>query len=124
MGNIRTFFLPFAATFLLLFFAAHALAAEKIAVVQYEVRPIEAVDSGRYIKTEWSAKIRNRASEDVKFTVTILFVDNANETLQETTSQGELSAQQTKTFKDTVLLEAAITGRIASTRVTVKETTE
>jgi hypothetical protein len=124
MGNIRTFFLLFAAIFLLSFFTFHALAADKISVVQYELKPIASVDSGRYIKTEWSAKLRNNVSETVKFSMTIIFVDSDNETLKETTSKGELNPHQTKTFKDTVLVEASVAGRIASTRATVEEMTE
>lgn len=121
MRIIGRFFLPIAVVFLLSFFALHAWGAEKVAVVQYQLKPIASVDSGKYIKTEWSAKIRNRASETVKFSVTILFVDSNNETLKETTSQCELKAQQTKSFKDTVLVESSVANKIASTRVKLKE---
>jgi hypothetical protein len=121
MRIIRRFFLPIAVVFLLAFFVVHAKAGDKIAVVQYELKPIASVDSGKYVKTEWNAKIRNRASEVVKFSVTIVFVDSNNETLKETTSQCELKAQQTKSFKDTVLVESSIANKIASTRVKLKE---
>jgi cell division protein FtsB len=115
------FYLPVAAVILLFFFALHAWAGEKVAVVQYQLKPIASVDSGRFIKTEWNAKIRNRASETVKFSVTIVFVDSNNETLKETTSECELKAQQTKSFKDTVLVESDIASKIASTRVKLDE---
>jgi cell division protein FtsB len=118
------FYLPVAAVILLFFFALHAWAGEKVAVVQYQLKPIASVDSGRFIKTEWNAKIRNRASEAVKFSVTILFVDSNNETLKETTKQCELKAQQTKSFTDTVLVESSVANKIASTRVQLKETAD
>jgi cell division protein FtsB len=124
MRNARRFCLPIAVVYLLTFFAVNAWGGEKIAVVQYELKPIASVDSGRYIKTEWNAKIRNRASEAVKFSVTILFVDSNNETLKETTKQCELKAQQTKSFTDTVLVESSVANKIASTRVQLKETAD
>jgi hypothetical protein len=121
MGNIRTFFLPLAAGSLLFFFATHAWAGDKISVVQYGLKPVEAVKSGRFIKTEWNAKLRNGASELVKFTVTIVFVDSADEILKEATSQHELQAHETKTFQDTVLVKMEIAKRIATTRVKIDE---
>ena len=124
MVKARICFLSVVVVLLLAFLNLPAWAGGKIAVVQYELKPVKTVDSGRFIKTEWNAKIRNRASESVKFSVTILFVDSNNDTLKETTSQCELSAKETKNFKDTVLVEAAIATKIASTRVTVKEITE
>lgn len=124
MANARAFFVSIAGVFVLGFFALHAWANDNIAVVQYELKPVESVDSGRYIKTEWNAKIRNKTSQPVKFLVTIIFVDSDNETLKEVASQCELSAHQTKTFKDTALIETSIASRTASTRVTVEETTE
>jgi hypothetical protein len=102
----------------------HAWAGDKIAVVKYELKPVASVDSGRFIKTEWNAKIRNRSSESVVFSITIVFVDSRNETLKEATSQCELAAQTTKSFKDTVLVESSIANRIASTRVQLKEITD
>lgn len=124
MGNTRTFFLPIAAALMLSLFAVHAWAAEKIVVVQYELKPVEAVDSGRFIKTEWNATIRNRASEPVKFSVTIVFVDGDNETLKESTCQCELKAQETKPFKGTVLVKSSVANKIASTRVKIEEITD
>lgn len=123
MGRTRTFFLPVAVVFLLALINSHAWAGGKLAVVQYALKAIESVDSGRYIKTEWNAKIRNRASEPVSFTVTIVFVDSNNDVLKEASSPCELQAQQTKSFSDTVLLEASIASRIATTRVRLNEAT-
>lgn len=121
MVSSRTFFLPLAVT-LFLALTCTALAGGKIQVVKYELKPVETVDSGRYIKTEWSAKIRNRASETVTFEITIFFVDSSNETIKEATSSCELQAQETKTFSDTLLLETSIANKVASTRVSLDET--
>jgi hypothetical protein len=124
MKNAWTFFVPAAVVFLLFFSALNTLAGEKISVVRYELKPLKAVDSGRYIKTEWNAKLRNGVSEHVRFSVTIVFIDKDNETLKEATSQCELKAHETKAFKDTILVETDIANRIVSTKLTIKETTE
>lgn len=124
MGNTRTFFLPFAAACLLSFLTMNAWAGDKISVVQYELKPVEAVDYGRYIKTEWTAKLRNGVSETVKFAVTIVFVDSDNEILKEATRECELQAHETKSFKDTVLLESDVANKIASTRLKIDEITD
>lgn len=121
MGNTRTFFLPLAAAFLFSFFSTHAWASEKISVLQYELKPVESVEFGKYIKTEWNAKFRNGISEPVTFSVTIVFVDSNNEILKEATSQCELEAHETRSFKDTVLVETSVAKKIASTRVKIDE---
>ena len=121
MRNTRAFFLPLAVAILLSFFTIHAWAGDKIAVVQYELKPVGYVDSGKYLKTEWNAKLRNGASEHVKFNVTIVFVDSSNEVLKEATSEGELNAHETKSFKDTVLVKVDVAAKIASTRVIIDE---
>lgn len=124
MGNTRTFFLPLAAAILLSYFTMHAWAGDKISVVQYELKPVEYVDYGKKLKTEWTAKLRNGVSETVKFTVTIVFVDSDNEILKEATCECELQAHETKSFKDTVLVESDVAGKIASTRVKIDEITD
>lgn len=123
MGNTRTFLVQIAAAFLLLFFGMNAWAGEEIAVVQYELKPVEAVDSGRKIKTEWNAKLRNKTSGPVSFEVTIVFLNSDNEILKEATSQCELDAYETKSFKGTVLVEMLTANKIASTRVKIGEVT-
>ncbi len=121
MGNARTFFLLIAAAFLSITIAANVQASEKIVVLQYQLKPVESVESGKYIKTEWNAKIRNRASEPVNFSITIAFLNNENEVLKETTSKHSLLAQETKSFKDTMLLEASIASKVSTTKVILKE---
>jgi len=121
MLNIRTFCLPLAAALLLAAFTMHAWASDKISVVQYELKPVASVDAGRYIKTEWNAKLRNGAPEPVNFSVTIIFVDGNNNVLKESTSQCELEAHETRSFKDTVLVESSLASKIASTRVKIDE---
>jgi hypothetical protein len=121
MEHSRTFFLPAAVVFFLVFTCTTAWAGEKIQVVKYGLKAVESVDSGRYIKTEWSAKIRNGASEQVNFEITIAFVDSNNEVLKEASSQCELEPHQTKTFTDTVLLDADVAGKVASTKVSIDE---
>lgn len=121
MRNTGAFFLPLAVAILLSFFAIQAWAGDKISVVQYELKPVGYVNSGKYLKTEWSAKLRNGAPEHVKFNVTIVFVDSSNEILKEATSEWELNAHETRSLKDTVLLETAVAGKIASTRVKIDE---
>ena len=125
MRNIRKLFPVGAVALLLVFYAVHAWAGEKIAVVQYDgLKPVEYVDNGRSIKTKWSAKIRNGASETVNFSVTVVLVDSNNETLKEATSKCELGAHETKSFSDTVLVDASVAKRIASTRLTLQEIVE
>lgn len=121
MESAKTFFLPFTVALLLFFWVTPAWAGEKISVVQYELKPVATVDSGKYIKTEWNAKIRNRASESVRFSLRIVFIGSGDETLKESTSQCELQAHETKAFKDTVLVEASIASKIASTKVKIDE---
>lgn len=124
MGNIRIFFLEIAVLFLFFFFSVHAWAADKVAVVQYELKPVESVNSGRQIKTQWNARLRNKTSGPVSFSITIVFVDSNNETLKEATSQCELEAYETKSFKDTVLVKTSIANKIASTRLKIGEVTK
>lgn len=123
MGYSRTFFLPLAVVFFLALMCTSAWAGGKIAVVNYELKPVETVDAGRYIKAEWNAKIRNRASETVNFNIEINFIDSNSEVLKTVSKECELSAQQTKTFTDTVLLEEAIARKVATTKVELEETT-
>lgn len=121
MRNIRAFFLPLAVAILLSFFTFHAWAGDKIAVVQYELKPVGYVDSGKHLKTEWNAKLRNGAQEAVKFKVTVVFVDSSNEILKEATSEFELKGHETKSFTDTVLVKTDVAGKIASTRLKIDE---
>lgn len=107
---------------LIAYFAITALASGKVALLEYNLKPVGTFDSGRRIKTEWNATIRNRASEPVRFTVIILFVDGNNEEISQARTECELAAKETKTFSDTVILEAAIASKIASTRVAIEET--
>jgi len=107
---------------LLSYFAINALAGGKVAILEYALKPVAAIDSGRRIKSEWRATIQNRASEPVRFTVTIVFVDGNNEEISQAQTQCELNARETKTFSDTVILEAKIANKIASTRVAIVET--
>jgi hypothetical protein len=102
-------------------FLPGAWAGEKIALKEYALVPVEAVSSGKYIKTEWHAKLQNRAAEPVSFVLTIIFVDENSETIKETKTQGELAASEIKTFSDTVLLESDLATKVASTRVSINE---
>ena len=121
MAKARTLFMSVAVIFLMAVSPMHAFAEGKIAVLQYQLKPVAAVDSGRYIKTQWDAKVSNRASELVKFTLTVVFVDSSNKILKEAASQCELNAHETRSFTDTVLVEAAVANKIASTRVKIVE---
>ena len=106
---------------LIAYFAINAFAGGKVAILEYNLKPVESLDSGRSIKTEWSAKVRNRASETVNFKITIFFIDQNNEEISKAQADCELKARETKTFSDTVVLEASLAKKIASTRVSIDE---
>ena len=122
MGRIRFSIMLIAGVSLIVYFAVNAMAGGKVVILEYALNPVASIDSGRLIKTEWTAKVQNRAPEQVRFKITIFFVDGNNEVVSQTESQFELTAKETKTFSDTVTLEANIANKIASTRVSIDET--
>lgn len=122
MKRARISIMLIVAVSLFAYFAINALADGKVALLEYTLKPVETLDSGRRIKTEWNATIRNRAREPVRFLVTIIFVDGNNEEINQAQTQCELKAHETKTFSDTVVLDAAIANKIASTHMTIDET--
>lgn len=122
MGRTRISIMWIGAVILIAYFTINAFAGGKLAVLGYSLKPVETLDSGRLVKTEWNAKVRNRASEPVHFTITIFFVDSKNEEISQAQAKCELNAGETKTFSDTVTLEANIARKIASTRVAIDET--
>lgn len=122
MGRVRILIISVVSVSLIAYFAMNALAGGKVALLEYTLEPVATVDSGQRIKTEWKATIRNRAPETVRFLVTIFFVDGNNEEISQVQTQCELKAKETKTFSDTVVLEATIAKKIASTRVSIDET--
>lgn len=121
MGRAKISIMSIVAVSLLAYFAINALAGGKVALLEYSLKPVETLDSGQRIRTEWNAKIQNRAREPVSFLVTIFFIDANNEEISQTQAQCELKAKETKTFSDTVVLEATVANRIASTRVAIDE---
>ena len=123
MGRARISIIWVFAVILLVYFAINAFAGGKVVILEYNLKPVASIDSGRRIKTEWSAKVRNRAPEPVTFTITIFFVDGNNEEISQAQAQCELNAKETKIFTDTVILDAAIANKIASTRVSIDEIT-
>ncbi len=122
MGRARISIMWIVAVILIAYFAINAIAGGKLAMLEYNLKPVASLDAGRRIKTEWSAKVRNRAPETVSFTITIFFVDANNEEITQAKAQCELNARETKTFTDTVILDAALANKIASTRVSMDET--
>jgi hypothetical protein len=122
MGRARIFFMSVVIVSLLSYLAINALAGGKIVILEYNLKPVTAIDSGRRIKTEWSATVENRDHKPVRFLFTIIFIDGNNEEISQVKTQCELKAKETKTFSDTVVLEATIAQKIASTRVTIDET--
>lgn len=121
MGYARIITILIAAVFMIALIPFGSWAAEKVIVVEYNLKPIGYINSGRSLKTEWSAKVRNRASESVSFDITIVFVDSSNSELKHVTSKGQLKAKETKTFSDTVFLDSSIAAKIASTRALIDE---
>ena len=121
MERSRIMLIPVLAVFLMICFSMNSWAYDKIAVMEYSLKPIESLESGRLIKTRWTAKLRNRVSEPVSFSITIIFVGRNNEELKQAKVLGELKALETKTFSDTVTLETALANRIASTRVSIDD---
>ena len=122
MGRTRISIVSIVAVILIAYFAINALAGGKVVITEYNLKPVASIDSGRRIKTEWSAKVRNRAPEPVTFTITIFFVDSNNDEITQAQAQCELNAKETKTFSDTVILDAVVANKIASTRVAIEET--
>lgn len=122
MGRARISIVWIITVILIVYFAINAFAGGKVVIQEYNLKPVASIDSGRRIKTEWSAKVRNRAPEPVTFTITIFFVDSNNEEISQAKAQCELNARETKTFSDTVILDAVIANKIASTRVAIDET--
>lgn len=121
MGRARISIMWIVAVILMAYFALNAFAGGKTAILEYNLKPVESLDSGQRIKTEWSAKVRNRAPEPVNFTITIFFIDGNNEEITQAQAQCELNAKETKTFSDTVILDANLANKIASTRVAIDE---
>jgi hypothetical protein len=122
MGHTRIYIISAAVAFLIALFSFGSWAADKVVVLEYNLKPVGYVESGKYLKTEWSAKLRNRISEPVSFDITIVFFDSSNSELKQDTTQGQLKAQETKTFSNTVLLDASLASKIASTRALIDET--
>ena len=122
MGRARISIVWIVVVILIAYSAINAFASGKVAVLEYNLKPVASLDGGRRIKTEWSAKIRNRAPEAVGFTITIFFIDGNNEEISQAQAQCELEPRETKTFSDTVILDATVASRIASTRVSIDET--
>ena len=58
----------------------------------------------------------------MNFKITIFFIDANNEEITQAHAQCDLKAKETKTFSDTVILEATMANKIASTRVSIDET--
>jgi hypothetical protein len=122
MGRARIFIVSVVIVSLLAYLAINALAGGKVAILEYTLQPVATIDAGRRIKTEWSATAQNRDHKPVRFLLTIIFVDGNNEEISQVKTQCELKAKETKIFSDTMVLEASIAQKIASTRVTIDET--
>lgn len=122
MGRARISLMWIVAVFLLVYFALNAFAGGKVVILEYDLKPVKSLDSGRKIMTEWHAKVRNRAPEQVNFTITVFFIDSSNEEISRANAQFQLGARETKMLTDTVTLDAVMANKIASTRVSIEET--
>jgi len=100
-------------------FCQSAQAQDDVLILDYSIKPVSAVSSGRFIKIAWKVKLRNEFSKPKTVLILFSFLDENEDQVEKVSKTRTLKAREERTVSDTVLVRAALANKIAACDVSV-----
>jgi hypothetical protein len=105
-----------ASCFIITLASINSWADGSINIVNYSLKPVGYVENEKYLQTMYSVEFKNSDGAPHSFNFKVVFYDKEKNEVKESLKKIDIQANETKKLTDAVLVDAAVAGKVASTK--------